>query len=144
MGIPGSNPVSDRKIKSDMLTDDELKGLLRKGYAYQQSVFKHLGVTHVTLYRGVTDKQLDTVPPSHGDKVQIQARPASSWSINPTVACDFGSRIVKCQVPVENILASAMVQPYFANNPSTEFEYVVIGTEGLECEVFGEIFSSFI
>ena len=123
--------VSNTKISKDF------KSILSEGYAYQQAVFKHLGITHVTLYRGVRDDQLETVPPSHGDKVQIKSRPASSWSVSPKTAQSFGPRMIKSTVPVERILMSPISYSQFGGALS-EYEYVVIGAEDLEGEVFGE------
>jgi hypothetical protein len=116
--------------------DKHNKDILMEGYAYQQAVFKHLGITHVTLYRGVKDDRLDTVPPSHGDKVQIKSRPASSWSASPKTAQIFGDRMIKATVPVERILMSPITYNPFGG-ASSESEYVVIGAEDLEGEVFG-------
>lgn len=123
--------VSNTKIGKDF------KSILSEGYAYQQAVFKHLGITHVTLYRGVRDDQLATVPPSHGDKVQIESRPASSWSASPKTAQSFGPRMIKSKVPVERILMSPISYSQFGG-ANSESEYVVIGAEDLEGEVFGE------
>ena len=110
--------------------------IVDKIYSIQQAVFKHLGITHITLYRGVEDDQLNTDPPSHGDKVKIKTMEAGSWSADPSISVEFGNRIVKCQVPVERILASPMIHPAFGDTLNTEFEYVVMGAEELEPEIF--------
>ena len=109
----------------------------QRDYAYQQAVFKHWGITHITLYRGIKDPQLETEPPMHGDKVKVKTREASSWTANPEVGTRFGTRMVKCRVPVEQIFASPIVYPYFDGGTSmSESEYVVMGAEDLDCEVF--------
>ena len=115
--------------------------MLKDGYHFQQAVFKHLGVTHVTLYRGVADDQLDTEPPKHGDTVRTKSRPASSWSASPATAQNFGSRMIKCSVPVGQILMSPMTHAALGDDGSAdthaEHEYVVMGAEDLDSEVFG-------
>ena len=111
------------------------KEQVHKAYTYQQAVFKHLGIKEITLYRGVEDKQLKKEPPNKGDKVQVKTRPASSWTSNPLVGTNFGSRIIKCVVPVEQILMSPMNYDQFGEGSGSEFEYVVMGAEGMECEI---------
>ena len=106
-------------------------------YAYQQAVFKHLGITQVTLYRGVSDPSINNDPPPHGTKVRVKSRPASSWSANPEVALRFGSRIIQCKVPIERILMSAVIAPSMDGGVFlNESEYVVMGSEDLESEIF--------
>jgi hypothetical protein len=114
-----------------------LKKALAKSYTFHQKVFKQLGVTHVTLYRGVIDESLEKEPPIHSDKVRFKTRAMSSWSTTPSVCLNFGTRIVKSQVPIGNILASAMNHHKFGDDENSEFECVVIGAEDLECEVYG-------
>ena len=138
------NHLSEMKVTGDIYNgrkhftpmSEVAKTVMGKAYAYQQDVFKHLGITHITLYRGLYDEKLDTDPPSHGDKVKIKTRPASSWSIDPVIGSAFKSRVVKCQVPVEKILASPMVYRKFGDSAGTEFEFVVMGAEELDCEIF--------
>ena len=110
---------------------------LAKAYSYQQAVFKHMGVTHIDLYRGVRDTSIETEPPTHGTKVSVKTREASSWSSNPAVCPKFGTRIIKCRVPVEHIILSSITSPAMdGNSKMGESEYVVMGAEGLDCEVF--------
>jgi hypothetical protein len=128
----------DRELSGGEIKPKEREAL-HKAYTYQQAVFKHLGIKEVTLYRGVEDDQLNTEPPNKGDKVHVKTRPASSWTSNPLVGTEFGNRIVKCQVPVEQILMSPMTYDQFGGSPS-EFEYVVMGAEGMECEIHTGVF----
>lgn len=105
-------------------------------YAYQQSVFKHLGITHVTLYRGV---QIDTDLPNEGDSVKVQSRTISSWSSNPIVASTFGNRTVKCTIPVEKIFGSASIyRPFDGSRYDSihESEFIVLGSSDLDCTIF--------
>ena len=134
LGKTSVDDTSDRYKKT--------KDVVDKIHSAQQAVFKHLGVTHVTLYRGVRDDTLSKNPPSHGDKVKVKTREASSWTIDPSVAPSFGSRVVTCKVPIENIIASPMIHPKLGNSSRSEFEYVVMGAEDLDCEVFMDVFKS--
>jgi hypothetical protein len=132
-GVKGTHPNGIYPTE----VSESLKKAFEQDYAYQQAVFKHWGITHITLYRGVSDPKLETEPPMHGDKVQIKTREASSWSANPEVATRFGTRMVKCRVPVEQIFASPIVYPSLDGGSSlSESEYVVMGSEDLDCEVF--------
>lgn len=119
---------------------DPLKKAIAKSYTFHQKVFKQLGVTHVTMYRGVVDESLESEPPIHGDKVKLKTRAMSSWSTTPTVCFGFGTRMIKSQVPIENIIASAMNYSSFGDNENSEFECVVMGAEDLECEVYGSCY----
>jgi hypothetical protein len=136
VGVEGSYTYPDTILTPSLgELSTEAKKQITDAYAYQQAVFKHLKITHVTLYRGLTDDQLNTEPPNKGDKVQVKTRHASSWTSAPTVGIRFGNRIVKCVVPVENILMSPMTYEHFGNTATGEHEYVVMGAEGLDCEV---------
>ena len=120
----------------------EQKEALQEMYVYQQAVFKHLGITHIDMYRGITDPQLETEPPMHGDSVQIKSRPLTSWTSNPEVGTRFGTRMVKCRVPVERIFMSPISHPEFEGigTDNNESEYVVIGAEELEdCTIFAGV-----
>ena len=134
-GVKGTQHNVDYDI-GDFLPetfDDDLA----KAYSYQQAVFKHMGVTHIDLYRGVRDPSIETEPPTHGTKVSVKTREASSWSSNPAVCPKFGTRIIKCRVPVEHIILSSITSPAMdGNSKMGESEYVVMGAEELDCEVF--------
>lgn len=139
MGVSGSLTDSDaNRLQLSESIDEDTCEILKKAYTYHQSVFKHLGITHVTLYRGVSDDQLENEPPLHGDKVKVGTRPMSSWSPNPQIGLGFGTRIIQCKVPVERIIASAMTVEKMGHATDSEFEYVVLGAEDFECEVFGK------
>jgi hypothetical protein len=133
IGVKGT--TYGREDIQSIPSDSTIKQL-KEAYTYQQAIFKHLGVTHVTLYRGVRDDQLKTDPPSHGDKVQIKTREASSWTLNPYISKNFGTRMIKCKVPVEHILMSPINVREMGNDVSSEFECVVMGAEDLDCTVF--------
>lgn len=125
-----------------VVNNPDRKEALQEMYVYQQAVFKHLGITHIDLYRGITDPQLETEPPTHGDKVQIKSRPLTSGSANPEVGIRFGSRMVKCRVPVERIFMSPISHPEFEGirTDNNESEYVVIGSEELDdCTIFSGV-----
>ena len=130
----------DQRLPSFERTSKETMEVIGKSYTFQQQVFKHLGITHVTLYRGVKDSQLDTEPPMHDDTVKVKTRTISSWSPTPKSAFSFGSRMIKCTVPVERIVASGMTVREMGANLS-EYEFVVMGAEDLECEVYGAPYS---
>jgi hypothetical protein len=136
-GVKGSLMTYDRSPVDDIDITPKFEDLMTKAYAYQQAVFKHLGIKEITLYRGVSDPILDREPPSHGDPVKISARPASSWTSNPEVSLRFGGRVVKTTVSVERILLSAILDPQLDGGSAlSESEFVVMGSEDLECEVF--------
>jgi hypothetical protein len=137
-GVKGS--YNDQESTPDEYLVENIKTVQKevsRAYAYQMAVFKHLGVTHIDLYRGV---QIDGDHKS-GDSVGMKTRPASSWSSNPEVATRFGTTIVKCRVPVERILMSPIIDFWLDGRSDTqgfgETEFVVMGTEDLDgCEVF--------
>ena len=134
-GVKGSSGSVEHN-PTDMLSIS-VQDALQKAYAYQQAVFKHLGIKEITLYRGVSDDQLETDPPSHGDSVKIKARHASSWTSNPEVSLRFGSRVVKTTVSVDRIFLSPIVDKQFDGGYAmSESEFVVMGSEDLDCEVF--------
>ena len=94
-------------------------------------MFKHLDVTHIDLYRGIANPNLNSK--SIGDRVQIQSREASSWSGNPEVASRFGTHIIHCRVPVERIILSPIVGKRLEGDSFlAESEFVVMGAEDLE------------
>ena len=137
-GVKGSyNDQESTPDESMMKNINTVQKEVSRAYAYQMAVFKHLGVTHIDLYRGV---QIDGNHKS-GDSVGMKTRPASSWSSNPEVATRFGTTIVKCRVPVERILMSPILDFWLDGRGDTggfgETEFVVMGTEDLDgCEVF--------
>jgi hypothetical protein len=103
---------------------------IEETYAYQQAVFKHLGVKEVTLYRGVE------IDPTEG-KVRVASRPLASWSSNPAVASRFGTQIVKCVVPIHKILLSPIIAKSMdGDSRLDESEYAVMGSSELECDLF--------
>ena len=121
----------------------KMESELSKAYAYQQAVFKHLGITHITLYRGIKEVNADGYHEptlKSGDKAKIKSRPASSWTSNPEVGTRFGSRLLTCEVPVEQILMSPTMNIKLdgegAQGSMGETEFVVIGAEDMECTVF--------
>lgn len=127
--------AEDDSTPLDSISKEAME-VIGKSYTFHQQVFKQLGITHVTLYRGVKDSQLDTEPPMHDDTVKVKTRTISSWSPTPKSALSFGSRMIKCTVPVERVVASGMTVREMGANLS-EYEFVVMGAEDLECEVFG-------
>jgi hypothetical protein len=146
MGVKGSEIGDwDKDVIHETLTDTQKDAML-KAYAYQQEVFKKLGVTHVTLYRGVEFESLRTVPPNEGDPVQIQSRPLSSWTTNKTISVGFGSRMVKCNIPVERILMSQLTHEILggtsADSTWNQSEYCVMGAEELDCEIIHGVYHS--
>lgn len=125
--------------KDKIINGPKIQKDLQEMYTYQQAVFKHLGITHIELYRGLKDPELYKEPPMHGDKVSVKTRPLSSWTSNPKVGLDFGQRMIKCRVPVERIFMSPITHPEFdgANSKNKESEYVVMGAEEMDgCTVF--------
>jgi hypothetical protein len=139
--------LSDKGVKGTEYTDyyKPIEGFLpetfdddlAKAYVYQQAVFKHMGITHIDLYRGVRDRSINDEPPMHGEKVSVKTREASSWSSNPAVAARFGTRMIKSKVPVEHIILSSITSVGMdGNSKMGESEYVVMGAESLDCEVF--------
>lgn len=135
LGVKGSYLKDDLENDTSVEITIHQKIQLRNAYTYQQAVFKHLGIKEVILYRGVDDTALSKEPPHKGEKINIKTRPASSWTSNPTVGVRFGCRVIKCTVPVEQILMSPLNYAEFGNEAGSEFEYVVMGAEGMECEI---------
>jgi hypothetical protein len=104
-------------------------------YAYQQAVFKHLGIKEITLYRGV---QIDTDLPNDEDTVKVQSRTIASWTSNPIVASTFGNRTIKCTIPVERIFGSASIyRPFDGSRYDSihESEFIVLGSSDLDCTI---------
>ena len=144
LGVKGSyaDPDEEPSVRitanDKIINDPKTQKDLQEMYTYQQAVFKHLGITHIELYRGVKDT-LETEPPSHGDTVSVKTRPLSSWTSNPIVGLDFGKRMIKCKVPVERIFMSPISHPELdgAGTKNNESEYVVMGAEDMDgCTVF--------
>jgi hypothetical protein len=147
-GVKGSRGPKDSDLSlqpyHEMFgQEDKIELELSKAYAYQQAVFKHLGITHITLYRGVKQFNADGEHQptlKSGEKVKMKTRQASSWSANPEVGTRFGSRLLTCSVPVEQILMSPITDVRLdgegAHGSMGETEFVVMGAEDMECTVF--------
>jgi hypothetical protein len=158
LGVKGSIPeVSNKGIK--ITTDevgaytsgkdkslenyDEVHGMLKETYLYTQSIFDMLDIKELTMYRGIKE-QIGDEPPDHGDAVQVECRPLSSWTTDPRVAYHFGdrargNRVIKTTVPVSQILGGFINHYDFSTNGVTgqgrgldEEELMVLNASSLE------------
>lgn len=115
--------------------DKKTKEWFTVQYAYIQTVFEQLGIKELTLFRGVRDDKVTSVPPKDGDPVEIKCREASSFSGNPYVAGTFG-RPIEFKVPVEQVFASSLTRPEIGSTRAGEGswgedEYVLLGASNL-------------
>ena len=124
-------------LKGEESGDGVLDKALKHQYLFTQAWFKHHGITHVTLYRGVKRQIADSV--SVGSEVNLQTRAISSWSIDPSIAGVFGSKssdgaILESRVPVNRIFMTPLTRPDLGgrNSPSwdRENEFIVTGLDG--------------
>jgi len=118
-------------------------------YTFTQAYFKWAGIKTLTLFRGVK-YQLDSKPPNLGDPVLIPSRTFTSWSGEPGIATRFG-RVVRAEVPVENIWASPLTDSKFgqaevrlinsegAVETGWETEFMVMGASNIMAYVMTDI-----
>jgi hypothetical protein len=118
--------------------DKKLQEYIGKAYAFQQAYFKHIGLTEVTMFRGVGG-QIDGTPPADGDEVTLKTREVSSYSTDPRVAYGFG-RVVQYKVPVDRVWGSSAIRPQLGSDgmgpqagSSTfqEAELIIMGSSDL-------------
>ena len=96
---------------------------LKAMHADTQQRLTTAGITHVTLYRGVTsDFRKKGIKP--GSTVSVrEANAMESWTIHPGVAKGFDGDVIKAEVPIERVLATAR-NGYGCLN---EYEFIVLG-----------------
>ena len=110
------------------------RDFLQTQYEATQAMFDQHGITSVDLYRGATDTT--GLQEQHGQRVDIQTRPLSSWSTNFETAAEFaeagpyslggpGSMVLMARIPTSQILST----PYTGIGCLNEREMVVIGGE---------------
>lgn len=132
IGVPGSYTSSDKSISYWGGKPSDFQDTVGEMYAYQQAVFKHLGVTHITLYRGIEFDSNVTK-----GSVKVESRYAASWTANPLIAARFGNQMIKSIVPVHNIILSPIVAKSMDGESTlNESEYVVMGSSDIECNLF--------
>lgn len=116
----------------------EVLEVVKEVYTASQAFFKRAGLTHINVFRGVTD-QIDQRPPDVGDTVSIKSRELSSWTTDPFVGIRFG-RVVYAKIPVQNVLGGFITDPVYGGNHSTESKYkeselMVLESSGIEAKV---------
>lgn len=96
--------------------------VLKKMYADTQNQFKEAGIKTVTLYRGT---QVGIPGAKMGEKVNLKSNALESYTFELLIAQDFGTSVIKVQVPVERILST----PRTGFGCLNEYECVVIGNK---------------
>ena len=74
-----------------MLSDTEMDSLVRASYEMTQAAFRAEGITHITVYRGMTS-----------DRESAIRNALESWTLDPKVAGGYGE-IESMTVPVEQV-----------------------------------------
>lgn len=126
LGINGSRSPDEKdsdkvsKLRERGTQDSELESYTKKAFAFQQAFYQHIGLTEMTLFRGVRDPVTDKA--ETGAPTQIQTREASSFSTAPELAQAFG-RVIEYKVPVGNMLFSGAAAPRYQG----ERETIVMG-----------------
>lgn len=102
----------------------------------QQAYFQEQGITEITLYRGVYNKQASDIKAAlkAGKKVKISGDSASSYTGYEAVAQDYAdgaaftapdkitdSVVIKQTFKVKDIVYSTQVSPFYAGNGDDEF-----------------------
>ena len=100
---------------------DVFRAVARAQYEETQELFRTQGITHVTLFRGMSLKQEITAP-TYGT---VNLQPASSFSLSESTAIDFGEDgiVFAIRVPVDRILST----PRTGMGALPEREVVVLG-----------------
>lgn len=145
LGVAGGPAPWDKQSAKDNrkkgAADKELAAWAGRQYAFAQAYFEHIGLKEVTVYRGIKAQGLDKDPPSAGDDVELATREASSFSLDPGVAYDFG-RPVAYKIPVERIFASSVTDPGIGGEGAAgswgENEVIVMGATDLKGKVMLE------
>lgn len=110
LGLKGG-PKSSSEAHSARVAgaqDEDLKNALAKALAFSQAFYNVNGITHLTVYRGLSSDALSYA--KTGDTVEIpDSRELSSASIDPSTAYGFGSKQIKVRVPVAQVALSPLV-----------------------------------
>ena len=119
----------------------KLKDALAKIYAFQQIFFRANGITHLTLFRGMSHPLLGYADPD--TKVEVpNAREITSTSINPKTAYAFYGSKIKVRVPVEQVFISPLV--YYelcCYNSEERGEFLISDVEGITSTVLPPVLS---
>ena len=116
----GCSPECVKKERASGSSSKELRQFVEDSYAYTQAFYEEMGVTELTLWRGVGDQVSGK---SEGADVNLQTREISSWSTDAGVATGFG-QVVEIKVPIQRVLASAATFTEFED----EREALVMGS----------------
>ena len=110
---------------------------LSYAYAFQQELFKQMGLKSFEVYRGVRDdvllNEISGGSRSKEDSVKIKTRPTASTSNTLAIGKSFGNVCLSFEVPIENIILSPFVSKKLSSDGRTyggifdEDEYVVAG-----------------
>ena len=145
LGYNGS--PTPREKKDDVIEEQRQSGksgperarlekYFKETYTYTQAVFEHLGVSELTLFRGVSGQGLDKEPPDVGDTVELTTREMSSYTTNPRVSDGFG-RSIEFKVPVDRVFESCLTSPEFGSKKSStqdlgEAEMCILGGSDIQ------------
>ena len=141
MGVNGSPSPDDERSEYRMKdrengkTKENVKEYLKEVAAWNQAVYKHVGLKDVTLFRGISGQGLDQEPPDKGQETIVKTRELSSFSSDAGLARSFG-RVVKFKVPVTQVLWSYLSDPKFSrdgvgDSAYGEAEVTVMGASDL-------------
>ena len=116
--VAGEDWASQDLMRSGVRYEDRPKGeLVGRVASYTQQALKDAGVTHVVLYRGLTegdpfDRSSSTRVKSGLQSTEGVASGVTSWTAEPDVAGKYSGKygkVVKAVVPIENILSFDLV-----------------------------------
>jgi hypothetical protein len=120
-------PISDIQKKL-------LSVFLKAQYAQTQEYLKKKGIKKLTVYRGFNDAEFENSINGGGDypgrgttDAELELRPMSSFSVDPSTAQSFGQLVIECTIDAEDIIAL----PLTGSGCLNESEVIVLGKSGL-------------